>query len=109
MDNNGFFNIIYTLVISYFGALCKEINDKTKENESLSRFFGEIILHGFSGWIIGLTANKYVGLSDLTSVTIFAGIGGLFGFDLLKILARLALNMFANSKNIKIDDKDAKF
>ena len=109
MNDHGFFNIIYTLVISSFGALCKEINDKTKEHESLYIFFGEIILHGFSGWIVGLIANVKLGLTDLTSITIFAGIGGLFGFDLLKFIARLAIGMYTNSKNIKMDDNDTKF
>ena len=109
MNLHDFFNIMYTLVISYFGAIAKEINDKTKEHESLSKFFGEIILHGFSGWIVGLTANKYLGLDDCTSITIFAGLGGLFGFDLLKFMFKLAISIFANSKNIKIKDDDMKF
>ena len=106
MNEHDFFNIIYTLIIASFGALCKEINDNSKQHESLSIFFGEIILHGFSGWIVGLIANKYLGLMDLTSITIFAGIGGLFGFDLIKLVGRLALSIFANSKNIKIDKDD---
>lgn len=109
MNDHGFFNIIYTLVISSFGALCKEINDTSKEHESLSKFFGEIVLHGFSGWIVGLIANKYLGLTDLTSITIFAGIGGLFGFDLIKVLAKIAISVLASSKNIKMNDDDTKF
>lgn len=108
MNDHGFFNIIYTLVISSFGALCKEINDKTKEHESFSRFFGEIILHGFSGWIVGLTATKGFGLNDITWITIFAGTGGLFGFDLIKVLLKLFLDILANSRNVKINDDDKK-
>ena len=108
MNNHDFFNIAYTLIISFFGALCKEINDKTKQHESLSVFFGEILLHGFSGWIVGLAANKYLGLTDFTSITIFAGVGGLFGFDLVKILLRMGLKLLAAAKDVKIEDSDLK-
>lgn len=105
MNEHGFFNIIYTLVISSFGALCKEINDTTKKHESLSIFFGEIILHGFSGWIFGLIATKYYGFTDLTSITIFAGIGGLFGFDLVKAIVKISINAYTSAKDVKMDDE----
>lgn len=106
MGNNGFSNIIYTMLISFFGALCKEINDKSHTSESFSIFFGEILLHGFSGWLFGLSANKYFGLTDLTVITIFAGIGGLFGYDLIKIVLKMILTTVANSKNIELDESD---
>lgn len=109
MENNGFSNIIYTLMISFFGALAKEINDKSKTKESFNIFFGEIILHGFSGWIVALAASKYLGWEDFTSLTIVAGIGGLFGFDLLKILFKIGLRILASTKNIKLDDSDTEF
>lgn len=108
MKDNDFFNIVYTLIISIFGALAKEINDKAKIHESLSIFFGEIILHGFSGWIFGLIAQKYLGLTDMASVTIFAGIGGLFGFDLVKLVLRLGLKILASSKDVELKDSDLK-
>lgn len=100
MNEHGFFNILYTLVISYFGALCKEINDKTKQRESLSVFFGEIVLHGFSGWIFGLMANSYLKLTDITSITIFAGVGGLFGYDLVKAITK----KFLKEKGVNLED-----
>lgn len=109
MNNNGFSNIIYTLMISFFGALAKEINDKSKTQESFNIFFGEIILHGFSGWIVALAASKYLGWEDFTSLTIVAGIGGLFGFDLMKLLLKIGLKVLASARNIKLDDSDTDF
>jgi hypothetical protein len=109
MNNNGFSNIIYTLMISFFGALAKEINDKSHTNESFNIFFGEIILHGFSGWIFGLLATKYLGWTDMASITIAAGIGGLFGFDLLKVVIKIATKTLESSKNLKLDDSDTDF
>ena len=106
MFNNGFSDIIYTLLIAFFGALCKEINDKTHTSESFPIFFGEILLHGFSGWLVGLCANKYLNLTDIRSITIFAGIGGLFGYDLVKIILKMILTTIANSRNIKLNDDD---
>ena len=106
MNDHGFFNIAYTFLISISGALAKEINDKAKGHESLSVFFGEIILHGFSGWIFGLMAQKYLGLTDFTSITIFAGIGGLFGFDLVKMVLKFALKFMAAAKNVDLKDSD---
>lgn len=102
MNNNSFSNIIYTLMISFFGALAKEINDKSHTQESFNIFFGEIILHGFSGWIFALIAQKFLKWEDMTSLTILAGIGGLFGFQGLKV----GLKFLANLKNIKLDDSD---
>lgn len=105
INDNSFSTILYTAVISFFGAICKEINDKSKDGtETFSIFFGEIILHGFSGWIVGLMANKYFGLTDLSSITIYAGIGGLFGYDLVKILLKIILTIVTNSKNVDIND-----
>ena len=109
MNNNGFSNIIYTLMISFFGALCKEINDKSHTNESFNIFFGEIVLHGFSGWIFGLIATKYLGWTDITSLTIAAGIGGLFGFDLMKLVLKIGVKILASTKNIKLDESDVNF
>jgi hypothetical protein len=109
MNNNGFSNIIYTLMISVFGAFAKEINDKSKTNESFNIFVGEIVLHGFSGWIVGLCANKYLGLTDYTSITIFAGIGGLFGFDLVKVITKMILSTIAKSQDVELDDSDTNF
>ena len=109
MHNDGFSNIIYTAVIALFGAIAKEINDKATTDETLSVFFSQIILHGFSGWIVGLCANKYLGLTDLTSITIFAGIGGLFGYDLVKVLFKIIVKTIASSRNIKLDDSDTNF
>lgn len=104
-NNNGFSNIIYTLMISFFGALAKEINDKSHTNESFSIFFGEIILHGFSGWIFALWMSKNFGWTDINSLTIVAGVGGLFGFDLLKIAIKIAIKSYDSSKN-NTDDSD---
>ena len=109
MDNNGFSNIMYTLMISFFGAMAKEINDKSKTNESFSIFFGEIILHGFSGWIFALISSKYLGWTDITSLTIAAGIGGLFGFDLIKVTVKFGFKVLEGSKNVKLDDSDILF
>jgi hypothetical protein len=109
MNNNGFSNIIYTLMISFFGALAKEINDKSKTNESFNIFFGEIILHGFSGWIFALITSKYLGWTDMNSLTIAAGIGGLFGFDLMKLVLKIGVKLFASAKSIKLDDSDTDF
>lgn len=109
MNTNGFGNILYTAVIAFFGALAKEINDKTTTDETFSRFFGQVILHGFSGWIVGLCANKYLGLTDMTSITIFAGIGGLFGYDLIKIILKMILKVIASTRNIDLKDSDINF
>ena len=106
MDNHGFFNILYTLAISTFGALAKEINDKSKTHESMSVFFGEIVLHGFSGWIFALAATSYLGLTEFNQITIAAGVGGLFGFDLLKIVMKVGLKLIASAKDIKLNDSD---
>ena len=107
MNNNDFFIIVYPLIIAFFGAICKEINDKTHDNtESFSIFFGEIMLHGFSGWIVGLYSIKYYS-SDLISITMFAGLGGLFGFELVKkIYTRVFPNNGKSSKNKNKKTKD---
>ena len=106
MGDNNFSNILYTAAIAIFGALAKEINDKSTTNETLSVFFSEIILHGFSGWIVGLAANKYFGFTDLTSITIWAGIGGLFGYDMVKVLYKILVTSIANSRNVKLNESD---
>lgn len=100
MINNDFFIIVYSLLIAFFGATCKEINDKTRDNtESFSIFFGEIMLHGFSGWIVGLYSIKYIN-NDLISITIFSGLGGLFGFHAVKMVYK---RLFPNAKNDNLD------
>ena len=109
MDINSidFSTILYTAMIAFFGAISKEINDKSKDkNESFSVFFGEVVLHGFSGWIVGLFATKFLKASDIISLTIYAGIGGLFGYDLVKIILKMILTTI--SKNNKFDETDKK-
>lgn len=103
-SENGFFNIVYTAVVAVCGALAKEINDQAKGEESFKVFIAEVVLHGFSGWIVGLIATKYLHLTDLTSITIFAGIGGLFGYDLVKIL----LNMVLKKVVSEVESKEKK-
>lgn len=109
MNNNGFSIIIYSLIISFFGAFAKETNYKSKSRESFNIFFGEIILHGFSGWIVGLGLCKYLNVTDLISITIFAGVGGLFGYNLVKLGLKISIKFLASAKNINIDDSDIDF
>ena len=105
-NNNSFSTILYAAIIAFFGAIAKEINDKSKDKtESFSMFFGEVVLHGFSGWIVGLIAIKYLRSTDIISITIYAGIGGLFGYDLAKVALKFILKLISNAKNIEIDDK----
>lgn len=103
MVNNDFFIIIYTLLVAFCGATCKEINDKTHDNtESFRIFFGEIMLHGFSGWLVGLYSIKYVN-NDLITITIFSGLGGLFGFALVK---KVYMRIFPSNDTNSKEDKD---
>jgi hypothetical protein len=105
-NNNSFSTILYAAIIAFFGAIAKEINDKSKDKtESFPMFFGEVFLHGFSGWIVGLIAIKYLGSTDITSITIYAGVGGLFGYDLAKVTLKFILKLISNAKSIEIDDK----
>lgn len=102
-SGNGFFNILYTAIVAIAGALAKEINDKAKDKESFPVFVSEVILHGFSGWIGALLAIKYTNSMDILSYTIFAGLGGLFGYDLIKVIFKMVVDKFAS---IKTNDKE---
>ena len=93
-------------MISFFGALCKEINDKPHTNESFNIFFGEIVLHGFCGWIFALIMQKFAGWTDMTSMTIAAGVGGLFGFNLIKLVVKIGFRILANEKDVELNDSD---
>jgi len=110
LGNNNFSTILYTAIIAFFGAISKEINDKSKDNtESFFIFFAEVILHGFSGWIVGLFAVKYLKSSDIISITIYAGVGGLFGYDLAKVVLKTVLTIITKSNiNIDLDELDGK-
>lgn len=103
MVNNDFFIILYSLLIAFFGATCKEINDKSRDStESFNMFFGEIMLHGFSGWIIGLYSIKYIS-NDIISITIFSGVGGLMGFQLIKVIYK---RLFPDIKDSDLEEED---
>ena len=102
-DGNGFFNILYTAIVAIAGALAKEINDRAKNNESFKVFVSEVIFHGFSGWISALLAIKYSNSMDILSITIFSGLGGLFGYDLIKVIFKMVVEKIGN---IKPSDKD---
>lgn len=102
-SGNGIFLMLYTAIVAIAGALAKEINDKAKTKENFTIFVSEVILHGFSGWICGLLAMKYFNVIDLISTTIYAGIGGLVGYDLVKVVFKMVVEKVSN---IKINDKE---
>lgn len=106
---NSFSNIAYMAMIAFFGAVCREINDKSKTQESFGVFFGEIFFHGFSGWMTGLVAFKYLDFTDLIGMTLSSGVGGLFGFDLLKIIVKVGSKLLATAKDVSLNDSDLDF
>lgn len=108
IDSN-FFNVLYAALVSFFGALCKEINDRSRNKENLGVFIGEVLLHGFSGWVVGMTAVRWFNITDAIGLSICAGIGGLLGFDLVKVLSKILITSVANSRNVKLNEEDTNF
>lgn len=105
--DNDHFNILYVALVSFFAAFCKEINDKARTKEDFSMFIGEVALHGFSGWLLGVIACKW--LTDVESITFVAGVGGLLGYNLIQIIAKIAISVLAQTKNIDINVNDIDF
>ncbi|MCX8074117.1 MAG: hypothetical protein N2749_00835 [Clostridia bacterium] len=108
-DKEGFFKVIYICLISLFGATARQINSSIdEEKKDIKILIQKVFFHGFSGWLFGLAATKYLGLSDLTSITVCAGIGGLFGYDAIKVMVNIALNTISKSTDVNKNISDKK-
>jgi hypothetical protein len=98
------YSFLWIAAIGFFAAFSKEIHDRAHTKETFQEFIGEILLHGFCGWLIGIAATRFT--DDLAIITVVSGVGGLFGFTILKTLVRLAIVYGAGLKNVKVDMKD---
>jgi len=98
------YSFLWIAAVGFFAAFSKEIHDKAQAKETFQEFISEILLHGFSGWLIGIAATRFT--DDLAIITVVSGVGGLFGFTILKTLVRLAIVYGASLKNVKVDLKD---
>lgn len=109
-DKEGFFKVLYICIISFFGATAKQINTDINDvaTKNVTNLFKRVFFHGFSGWLFGLAAVKYLNINDLTSITVCAGIGGLFGYDAILFLSDVAINTLIYTGKIKTSNKNKK-
>ena len=103
-NNNDFLTMLWIAVCGFFSAFCKEINDRAYNKETTAVFIGEIMLHGVSGTLIGIFASNFT--DKLSLITCAAGVGGIFGYNLLKVIFRYAATYYGALKDIKIELND---
>lgn len=104
-NSNDFFTMLWIMICSYFAAFCKEINDKAHNTEeTVFMVISEILLHGLSGTIIGVYVSYQT--DSVALITCAAAVGGMFGYNLLRLLLKYVVAYGAATKNISINMDD---
>jgi hypothetical protein len=100
--DDSIIKILVVVVISFFSAFTRELNDRAKNpKESFLMFVSEVLLNGVCGAITGVLA---FGLTDnIYIVFALASVGGLMGMSLLVYVTKMLLLHVAALKNISLD------
>lgn len=97
--------ILWVLVISFFSAFAKELNDKAKDpKETFLLFVSEVLLNGVCGAITGVLAFNLT--DNIYTVSAIAAVGGLLGMSIIKYVTKLGIVYVAALKNISMEDLD---
>lgn len=99
-NNIPVLQIFWTILISFFCAFVKELNDyaKTpKEKHNFLLFVSEILLSGVCGSLIGILTMYFI--NNVYIITFCSGIGGILGLQLIK----LGFKVFLVLKNVDLD------
>lgn len=105
MPNNDdtIVKILWVVVIAFFSAFAKELNDRAKDpKETFLLFVSEVLLNGVCGAITGVLAFNLT--DNIYTISAISAIGGLMGMNLIKYVTKLGIVYVATLKNITMDD-----
>jgi len=95
--------ILWVVVISFFSAFAKELNDRAKDpKETFLLFVSEVLLNGVCGAITGVLAFNLT--SNIYTISAISAIGGLMGMNLIKYITKIGIVYVATLKNISMDE-----
>ncbi|AMS01166.1 putative holin [Bacillus phage AR9] len=95
--------ILWVVVISFFSAFAKELNDRAKNpKETFLLFLSEVLLNGVCGAITGVLAFNLT--DNIYTISAISAIGGLMGMNLIKYITKLGIVYVAALRNINVDD-----
>jgi hypothetical protein len=94
--------ILWVVVISFFSAFAKELNDKAKNpKETFMLFVSEVLLNGVCGAITGVLAFNLT--DNIYTISAISAIGGLMGMNLIMYITKLGIVYVAALKNVSMD------
>ena len=98
--------ILYMIASAFFSGFAVGLNKKSnKRGVTFLQFVSDILIHGVSGSIIGALATLWI--KDAVVICAIAAIGGMFGQQLIRIIAnRFIKKYLPNKKDIDDNDKD---
>jgi hypothetical protein len=105
MPNNDdtIVKILWVVVIAFFSAFAKELNDRAKDpKETFLLFVSEVLLNGVCGAITGVLAFNLT--DNIYTISAISAIGGLMGMNLIKYVTKLGIVYVATLKNISMDE-----
>jgi hypothetical protein len=95
--------ILWVVVIAFFSAFAKELNDRAKDpKETFLLFVSEVLLNGVCGAITGVLAFNLT--DNIYTISAISAIGGLMGMNLIKYVTKLGIVYVATLKNISMDE-----
>jgi hypothetical protein len=95
--------ILWVVVIAFFSAFAKELNDRAKDpKETFLLFVSEVLLNGVCGAITGVLAFNLT--DNIYTISAISAIGGLMGMNLIKYITKLGIVYVATLKNISMDE-----
>ncbi|ALN97832.1 hypothetical protein Bp8pS_153 [Bacillus phage vB_BpuM-BpSp] len=101
--NDDLVKILWLIVISFFSAFAKELNDRAKDPKvTFLLFISEVLLNGVCGAITGILMFNLT--DNIYTVSAVAAIGGLMGMSFLKQVLKIVLLYITSLKNIKLED-----
>lgn len=87
------YDAIFIIASAFLASISVGLNSKAnKEGFTMLQFFAQVLAHAVAGLIIGGIAASYI--DNILLVCSVAGIGGLFGQQLLKIITNRTIDKY---------------
>jgi len=97
--------MLLMLVSAFFSSFTVGLNNSAnKKGRTFLQFASEVLVHGVSGSIIGAFSTIWV--TDIVIVCAIAAIGGLFGQQIIKVIANRFLKKYIPVTNKDDNDKN---